>query len=68
MLGESINKLRESRDLVLDSGERADMYTAWTYPENVSKKADYLDISLFLPTEQVQELWIEKNAFPASFD
>jgi hypothetical protein len=32
------------------------MYTAWTDPKNVSKKADYLDISLFLPTEQVQEL------------
>jgi hypothetical protein len=43
--------------------ERADMYTAWTYPKNVSKKADYLDISFFLPTEQVQELWIEKSAF-----
>jgi len=44
------------------------MYTAWTHPENVSKNKDYLDISLFLPPEQVQELWIEKNAFPASFD
>ena len=68
MRGCSTIKRRNGAMIDFRQRERADLYTAWTYPKNVSKKADYLDISFFLPTEQIQELWIEKNAFPASFD
>src|SRR6185503_9402386 len=51
----------------LIGGPDQDAYKFWTYSENVSKKPALLDISLFLPPEEVQKLRIQKNTLPTSF-
>jgi hypothetical protein len=45
-------------------GRDGDISTPWTYLENVSKKTHLLDISLFLPPEEVQKLRVQKNTLP----
>jgi hypothetical protein len=38
-----------------------DMSTTWTYPENMSKKTEFLDMLFFPATEQIQKLRVQKN-------